>query len=49
MAEGEDPFAFKDPDLDDNLDNDDNQEFDTTGPFHQPQAASTPPLPRSAI
>ena len=42
MAEGEDPFAFEDPDLDDNLDNDDEKEVDTTGPFHQPQAASTP-------
>ena len=42
MAEGEDPFAFKDPDLDNNLDNDDNQEVNTTGPFQQPQAASTP-------
>ena len=42
MAEGEDPFAFKDQDLDDNLDNDDDeQEVDTTRPF-QPGAASTP-------
>ena len=41
MAEGEDPFAYKDPDLDDNLDNDDDQEVDRTQPFH-PGAASTP-------
>ena len=41
MAEGEDPFAYKDPVLDDNLDNDDYQEVDRTRPF-QPGAASTP-------
>ena len=41
MAEGEDPFAYKDPGLDDNLDNDDDQEVDRTRPFH-PGAASTP-------
>ena len=43
MAEGEDPFAYKDPVLDDDLDNydDDKQEVDTTQPF-QPGAASTP-------
>ena len=41
MAEGEDPFSYKDPDLDDYLDNDDDQEVDTTRPF-QPGAASTP-------
>ena len=42
MAEGEDPFAYKDPVLDDNLDNDDDeQEVDTTRPF-QPGAYSTP-------
>ena len=42
MAEDEDPFAYKDPVLDDNLDNDDcEQEVDTTRPF-QPGAASTP-------
>ena len=41
MAEGEDPFAYKDPVLDDNLDNDDDQEVDRTRPFH-PGAASTP-------
>ena len=42
MAEGEDPFAYKDPVLDDNLDNDDDeQEVDTTRPF-QPEAHSTP-------
>ena len=42
MAEGEDPFAYKDPVLDDNLDNDDDeQEVDTTQPF-QPGASSTP-------
>ena len=41
MAEGEDPFALKDPGLDDNLDNDDDQEVDTTRPF-RPGAASTP-------
>ena len=34
MAEGEDPFAYKDPVLDDNLDNgDDEQEVDTIRPF----------------
>ena len=41
MAEGEDPFAYKDPILDDKLDNDDDQEVDTTQPF-RPGAASTP-------
>ena len=41
MTEGEDPFAYKDPVLDDNLDNDDDQEVDRTRPF-QPGAASTP-------
>ena len=41
MAEGEDPFSYKDPVLDNNLDNDDDQEVDTTRPF-QPDAASTP-------
>ena len=42
MAEGEDPFAYKDPVLDDNLDNDDDeQEVDTTRPF-RPGASSTP-------
>ena len=41
MAEGEDPFSYKDPVLDNNLDNDDDQEVDTTRPF-QPGAASTP-------
>ena len=51
MAEGggEDPFAYKDPVLDDNLDNDDDDEQDTTRPFNlgasmpfNPWAASTP-------
>ena len=41
MAEGEDPFSYKDPVLDNNLDNDDDQEIDTTRPF-RPEAASTP-------
>ena len=42
MAEGEDPFAYKDPVIYDNLDNDDDeQEVDTTRPF-RPGAASTP-------
>ena len=46
MAEGGDPFAYKDPVLDDNLDNDDyddqyDQEVDTTRPFN-PGASSTP-------
>ena len=42
MAEGDGPFAYKDPVLDDNLDNgDDEQEVDTTRPF-QPGASSTP-------
>ena len=41
MAEGEDPFAYKDPLLDDNVDNDDDQEVDRTRPFH-PGASSTP-------
>ena len=41
MADGEDPFAYKDPVLDDNLDNDNDQEVDRTQPF-QPGAASTP-------
>ena len=41
MAEGEDPFAYKDPVLDDNLDNDDDQEVDRTRTFN-PGAASTP-------
>ena len=49
MAEGGyDPFAYNDPDLDDNLDDDDEQkvdsdeqEVDTTRPF-RPGAASTP-------
>ena len=42
MAEGEDPVAYKDPVLDDNLDNDDDeQEVDTTRPFF-PGASSTP-------
>ena len=41
MAKGEDPFSYKDPALDDNLENDDEQEVDTTRPF-QPGAASTP-------
>ena len=41
MADGEDPFAYKDPVLDDNLDNDNDQEVDRTRPF-QPGAASTP-------
>ena len=43
MAEGIDPFSTEDPDLDYNLDHDDNddQEVDTTRPF-QPGAASTP-------
>ena len=42
MVEGEDPFAYKDPVLDDNLDNDDDeQEVDRTRPFH-PGASSTP-------
>ena len=42
MAEGEDPFAYKDPVLDDDLNNDDNEEeVDRTRPF-QPGAASTP-------
>ena len=41
MAEGEDQFAYKDPVLDDNLDNDDDQEVDRTRPFH-PGATSTP-------
>ena len=41
MAEGEDPFSYKDPDLDNNLDNDDEQQVDMTRPF-QPGGASTP-------
>ena len=46
MAEGGDPFAFKDPSLDNNLDNDDydddyDQEANRTQPF-QPGTASTP-------
>ena len=42
MAEGEDPFAYKDTDLDKKLDNDDGkQEVNTTGIF-DPYAASTP-------
>ena len=42
MAECEDPFAYKDPVLDDNLGNDDDeQEVDTTRPFF-PGASSTP-------
>ena len=42
MAESEDPFVYKDPVLDNNLDNDeDEQEVDTTRPFH-PGASSTP-------
>ena len=41
MAEGEDPFAYQDPVLDDNLDNDDDQEVHRTRPF-QPGSASTP-------
>ena len=41
MAEGEDPFSYKDQVLDNNLDNDDDQEVDTTRPF-RPEAASTP-------
>ena len=46
MAKYEDPFAFKDKDLDNGLDNDDDQydqehEVNTTRPF-QPGAASTP-------
>ena len=41
MAEGEDPFSYKDPVLDNNLDNDDDQEVDTTRPF-RPEVASTP-------
>ena len=42
MAEGEDPFAYKDPVLDDNLENDDDeQEVNRTRPFH-PGASSTP-------
>ena len=42
MVEGEDPFAYKDPVLDGNLDNDDDeQEVDRTRPFH-PGASSTP-------
>ena len=41
MAEGEDPFSYKDPVLENNLDNDDDQEVDTTWPC-QPGAASTP-------
>ena len=40
MAEGEDPFAYKDPVIDDDLDNDDDQEVDRTRPF-RPGAAST--------
>ena len=42
MATGEDPFAFKDSDLDNKMDNDDDrQEANTTRPF-EPYAASTP-------
>ena len=42
MTEGEDPFAYKDPVLDHNLDNDDDeQEVDRTRPF-RPGASSTP-------
>ena len=41
MAEGEDPFAYKDPVLDDNLDNDDDQEVNRIRPFH-PGTSSTP-------
>ena len=41
MAAGEDPFAYKDPVLDDNLNNDDNEEVNRTRPS-QPGAASTP-------
>ena len=42
MAEGEDPFAFKEPVPEYNLDNDDDeQEVNTTRPF-QPGASSTP-------
>ena len=42
MAEGEDPFAFKDKGLDEKIDNDDDrQEVNTTRPFEL-YAASTP-------
>ena len=41
MAEGEDPFAFKDKGLDEKIDNDDEQEVNRTQPF-EPYAASTP-------
>ena len=44
MAEGEGDFGYDDPDLDHNIDHDDNddeQEVDITRPF-QPGAASTP-------
>ena len=42
MADGVDPCGYKDPPLDDRLDNDDNEEeVDRTRPF-QPGAASTP-------
>ena len=42
MATGEDPFAFKDSDLDNKIDNDDDrQKANTTRPF-EPYAASTP-------
>ena len=45
MAEGGGEFGYKDPDLDNRLDHDDNeQEVDTTPPF-QPGAASTPYQP----
>ena len=41
MAEGEEPYAYKNPVYDDNLGDDDEQEVDTTRPF-EPGAASTP-------
>ena len=43
MAEGEDPFAYDNPILDDALDDDDyeEEEVDPTRPF-QPGASSTP-------
>ena len=41
MSDTVDHFAYKDPDLDDNLDNDDEEEVDSWRPF-QPGAASIP-------
>ena len=40
MAEGEDPYVFENPAYDDNEGDDDDQEFNRTGPF-EPGAAST--------